>query len=291
LPTEKTLFPVWPIVDAERAAWLFGATMAVLLAPKLFGLLLLMRDRALRRGFGGLGRAFLGVLVETVYSGLCAPILMLVQSRFVLEVLFGHDSGWKAQIRDDRGIPFGETLRRHGGHMFVGCVLGTAAWMVAPALLAWMSPAVAGLVFAAPISYIGARLSWGLAARRLGVLTIPEETAAPLIVTSATERFASLADHMAQIADPLREVLTNKTRFMLHAAVVGQGLRDGAAGDPRLAEARHVLAERARDEDPLTFLDNGQLLSVFGDPKTLLAVRRRVHRPRRPRGQVQGRPV
>ncbi len=89
---------------------------------------------------------------------------------------------------------------------------------------------------------------------------------------------------MARTADPLREVLTNNARFMLHAAVVGQGLRDGAVGDPRLAGARHVLAERVRDEDPLVFLDNGQLLSVLGDPKTLLAVRYRLRHPRRARG-------
>jgi membrane glycosyltransferase len=283
LPTE-TLFPVWPIIDAERAARLFAVTMAVLLVPKLFSLLLLMRDRALRRGFGGLVRAFLGVVVETAYSTLCAPILMLVQSRFVLEVLLGYDSGWKAQVRDDRGIPFQETVRRHSGHMLMGCILGTAAWVVAPALLAWMSPAVAGLVLAAPISYIGARLSWGLAVRRLGLLTIPEETVPPPIVTDASERSASLADQMARTADPLREVLTNNARFMLHAAVVGQGLRDGAVGDSRLAGARHVLAERVRDEDPLVFLDNGQLLSVLGDPKTLLAVRYRLRYPRRARG-------
>ncbi len=37
---EFTLFPVWPRFDPERALNLFALTMAILLAPKLFGLLL-----------------------------------------------------------------------------------------------------------------------------------------------------------------------------------------------------------------------------------------------------------
>ncbi|MGF1639622.1 MAG: glucans biosynthesis glucosyltransferase MdoH [Rhodospirillales bacterium] len=280
----KTLYPVWPIIDAERAARLFAATMAVLLLPKVLSLLILLRDRALRRGFRGVVRAFLGVLVETIYSALCAPILMLIQSRFVVEVLLGRDSGWKGQIRDDRGIPFREAFRRHRGHMLAGTLLGAAAWLVSPSLLIWMSPAVAGLVLAAPVSYVGARASWGGALRRVGLLTIPEEGAVPPIVVSAEERSAEIAAQMAEIADPVHEVLSDEGRLMLHLAVVGQGAPEAAASAPSSPDIRAVLATPGRGQDPLSALDSAQLLSVLGDPETLLQVRRRRRRGGRRRG-------
>ena len=44
---EFTLFPVWPRFDPERALRLFAITMAILLAPKLFGLLLTLFNTCL----------------------------------------------------------------------------------------------------------------------------------------------------------------------------------------------------------------------------------------------------
>ena len=50
---EFTLFPTWPRFDAERSLMLFEVTMAVLLAPKLFGLIVALFDGPVRRGGGG----------------------------------------------------------------------------------------------------------------------------------------------------------------------------------------------------------------------------------------------
>ena len=66
-----TLFPTWPRFDAERSLELFLVTMAVLLAPKLFGLILALVDGATRRGAGGAIRLVLSTLFEVVASALC----------------------------------------------------------------------------------------------------------------------------------------------------------------------------------------------------------------------------
>ena len=64
-PKGFALFPIWPVFDPERAVWLFVGTMAVLIAPKGFGYLLLCQDRQRARRCGGWLRAGVSVLLET----------------------------------------------------------------------------------------------------------------------------------------------------------------------------------------------------------------------------------
>ena len=61
-PKTFTLYPQWPAQDPVRAAYVFAATMGLLLAPKLIGYLAMLTDGAARRGFGGAIGAFLSML-------------------------------------------------------------------------------------------------------------------------------------------------------------------------------------------------------------------------------------
>lgn len=74
-----SLFPTWPVFDSERALRLFGVSMAIVLAPKVFGWFAAMVHvrRCLR--FGGPVLLTLSTLLEAVLSGLYAPILMVSQ--------------------------------------------------------------------------------------------------------------------------------------------------------------------------------------------------------------------
>ncbi len=65
-----SLFPAWPRFDAQRALDLFGVTMAVLLAPKLFGLLIALFQPATRKGSGGAIGLILSTIVEIIMSSL-----------------------------------------------------------------------------------------------------------------------------------------------------------------------------------------------------------------------------
>ncbi len=99
----KTLFPIWPVIDPGAALRLFLATLFVVLLPKGLGLLLEWR-RA--RSFASALRSTAGVAVETVYSMLIAPILMVTQTVGAAQILMGFDSGWSAQKRDQGALPF-----------------------------------------------------------------------------------------------------------------------------------------------------------------------------------------
>ena len=61
---EFTLFPAWPRFDAARALALFDVTMAVLLAPKFFGLLIALCQRRTRQLCGGVIRLLVSTMIE-----------------------------------------------------------------------------------------------------------------------------------------------------------------------------------------------------------------------------------
>ena len=67
------------VADGERgcgAIALFGLlTMAVLLAPKLFGLLIALLQRRTRQHCGGVIRLLLSTMIEIFMSALVAPIM------------------------------------------------------------------------------------------------------------------------------------------------------------------------------------------------------------------------
>ena len=182
---EFTLFPHWPRFDPERALALFGITMAVLLAPKFFGLVLMLLNAEGRRRAGGAVRLVASTVIEILLSALMAPILMVIQSGSVFQILLGRDTGWQPQRRDDGSIPLRDIVRRHRWHTVLGLLTGVSAFMIATSLFLWMSPTIVGLILAIPLSWLSGRLGAGLALKRLGLLMIPEETRTPAVVERA----------------------------------------------------------------------------------------------------------
>ncbi|MBV8752909.1 MAG: glucans biosynthesis glucosyltransferase MdoH [Hyphomicrobiales bacterium] len=190
-PRGFALFPQWPVVDPVRAAYVFAGTFGLLLLPKLLGLLALASERDTRRGAGGAARACAGVLIETLISGLMAPVLMSMQSRAVAQILRGRDAGWHAQRRDDGTLPLREIVRGYLGQTALGVALAAAAYAISLPLLWWMSPVILGLLLAVPLAALTARPDRGL--RALGLLAIPEERDPPEIVARANHLLAARA--------------------------------------------------------------------------------------------------
>jgi membrane glycosyltransferase len=184
-PRGATLFPQWPMQDPVRAAYVFGGTMAMLVLPKLLGWLAMLTRREARQGIGGALRGLVSVVFEVVISALIAPVMMLMQSRAVFEILLGRDAGWAAQRRDDGAVVPGEFIHAYAFPSLLGIALGTSAYAVSAPLLLWMSPVVAGLVLAIPIAAVTARAPVGRALREAGLLLTPEERMAPPILVRA----------------------------------------------------------------------------------------------------------
>lgn len=221
----KSLFPRWPRVDPILAKWVFLATMAVLLAPKLLAYILLLLNGPLRRGCGGAGRALLSLMLETLIGGLIAPVAMLIQTEGVLQILGGRDSGWNAQRRDGDEVPLCVVWRQYWRFMVFGLVLAGAAYAVSPALFLWMSPVLLGLVLAVPIVVMTASQGLGRSLLRLGLLRILEEKTPPDVIARA----AALRDASATetIDSAILRLLNDPTLLREHLAMLPPARRPG----------------------------------------------------------------
>jgi membrane glycosyltransferase len=179
LPGLRSLFPHWPQIRAGETAVLFALTLAVLLLPKILGALLTLRDRHLRRQFGGAARLCTSLLVEQFFSMLLAPSMMLFHSTFVAQTLLGKAVSWNAQERSDRGVTLREAFRRQKWHLAFGLAWGAIMLRMAPHFFWWLTPVLIGLICGVWLTAWTSRTSAGRIARRWGLLLIPEETAPP----------------------------------------------------------------------------------------------------------------
>jgi membrane glycosyltransferase len=93
------------------------------------------------------------VTAETFFSALIAPILMLTQTRFVIDILRGKDSGWLAQKREVEHAPLRDVIRRYSGHTAAGLFLCVGTFLISPHVCLWLSPVWLGLILAIPVAY------------------------------------------------------------------------------------------------------------------------------------------
>ncbi|HTR43968.1 MAG TPA: glucans biosynthesis glucosyltransferase MdoH, partial [Pseudomonadales bacterium] len=119
-----------------HALLIFTVCMVVLMLPKFLALVDLARDPERRRAFGGIGRTTGGVVLETVFSTLHAPLQMLWHTRFVFTNLLGMTVGWKTQKRAG-STTWAYALQRHWGHILIGVLSGLFMWELKPSLFWW----------------------------------------------------------------------------------------------------------------------------------------------------------
>ena len=178
-PGAHVLFPDWPISRPHEIAMLLLLTIVVLLLPKLLGATLALTNRSLRRGFGGVRRLAASLFVEQIFSMLLAPAMMVFHSMFVVGTLTGKSVTWNAQSRSDRGLSYGEALRRHALHVVLGLVWGAVILACAPRFIWWIMPVLAGLLCSVFLAVWTSGPTLGRRMRRWGFLLTPEETQTP----------------------------------------------------------------------------------------------------------------
>ena len=177
---EVTLFPKWPVFDSEKALMLFLATALIVYLPKLLGGAWALRNSEERRRNGGALRVVLGVLTESVLSTLVAPLLMVTQTGAVLSILAGRDAGWSAQQRNLSATPtLARYIKQHRWHLAWGVAAAAVCASISFAILAWMSPIIAGLLLSAPIAILTSRVSSSALAH---VLATPEDRDPPALL-------------------------------------------------------------------------------------------------------------
>ncbi|MEO5845607.1 MAG: glucans biosynthesis glucosyltransferase MdoH [Caldimonas sp.] len=233
------LFPVWPTANLALMLTLFGLTGVLLLAPKVLALFaLIVRGEA--RRFGGAARLVASALIEFLHSLLLAPVRMLFHSQFVLAALTGWRLDWKSPPRDDASTPWREATLRHGIHTLLALTWIVAIVATSAAFPWWLSPILAGLLLAIPLSVYTSRLRIGRALRRRSLMLTPEESSEPQVLGEARRAGAAVA---ASLVSLRAAVADRRVQRRVVAALPLRHRPSAAKADAEVARIERVLRE------------------------------------------------
>ena len=282
-PDSRALFPNWPTFDSERMMSLLLLTLVTLLLPKLVGVLRVLSSGTLAARHGGRRRFLLSALLELAVSALYAPVTMLMQSRQLLEIAFGRDSGWSLQSRTCGALPWRTVIARHWTHTLAGVLVSIALVWLAPHVLPWLAPVLTGLVLAAPLSRWSASERIGHALRRLGLLLTPDELVVP---DEFRHRDRVRARYVGAVGtgDPRRVLVDAEARDRHYRGVTRAATGRNELDVHRLL-AEHKLARAGSVDEILEQLSASELMRVLGD----IELCRRLERKPRAKEGVSGR--
>lgn len=151
-PSPYSLFPRWPEFRTEEALSLFSFTLLLLFAPKFLGLIATLRERNWRTEFGSLRSLFGLLFLETIFSVLMAPTMMIFHTTFVVLTLFRSATSWGAQVRAAEDLSWREAVRSLRLQLFVGLGLLAVIAFLIPDQWIWFAPVVVGLLVAIPLA-------------------------------------------------------------------------------------------------------------------------------------------
>ena len=192
---------IWPgqhvtVHSAEfgEVLGLFLFTLTLLIAPKTLALGLALASRRTRASFGGGLQLLIGFAVESFASLLMTPVMMVMQSVAVVEVLAGRDSGWSVQRREGAALTGRDAWRAHRGHVVLGVGGAIGALLVSKYFLVWASPVFLSLTLSALLSLHTSRPRLGSFLRRRGLFEIPEDEEPPPVLERSLALRRAYAD-------------------------------------------------------------------------------------------------
>lgn len=269
---EFSLFPSWPRMDAARALTLFLFTMLILFIPKTLGFIAYLMNGPLRRQSGGFFRLIISFVVEVILSALIAPIMMLIHSGAVMSILLGNDSGWNPQRRDDGSLPIKSLIYRHRWHMAVGVFLTVAAYFNSLALLAWLSPAIAGMLLAVPLSMLTSSWRIGATVKKWGILRTPDETQKPAI-RQAMEDLQMVYEEAVNHSPDLISMASDPRWYAVHLALIDRmPSRPRGKVDAIEATAAMKIREATSVSEAVGYLNQREQALVLATPELFTAL-------------------
>ncbi len=178
---ENPLVPTWPEMSSERHVLVILLMYAILLVPKLLGIIAIPMTGGRFADFGGLHRFAASFLTELVLSVAYAPVLMVQQMIAVFRAALDLQKGWAPQARDGGNYGLKVLLRSHALETISGTIL--AAGILSGLVSLWLLPIAISLVMAIPLSAIS---GYSIKNRVANLLATAEETKEPTITKTAS---------------------------------------------------------------------------------------------------------
>ncbi|MEI4484567.1 glucans biosynthesis glucosyltransferase MdoH [Frigidibacter sp. MR17.14] len=198
------LFPIFPHNDAAKAVELAIGIFGLLFLPKLMiGIQAGQSGRA--RGFGGGATALRSTIVELLFSSVIAPVMLMFQTRSVMQVLFGLDSGWPTNNRGDGTLGIQEAWAASKWIAFTGLAGLIFVWWLTPPLVAWLLPVGLPMLFAPQIISWSSKKSGEPAFGAYKLFTVPTEIAPSPVILAWKHVIASWSEPQAPVpvAEPV----------------------------------------------------------------------------------------
>jgi membrane glycosyltransferase len=151
--------------------------------------------------------------------------------------------------------------------MLLSSMTAAIIYFLSPTLLAWVSPALLGLLLAVPLSRASGSESLGLALSRIALLRTPEEVERPALMARRNELIAS-AQELPE--DGLRYLARNREARL--AQIDGNLARPAdprGRPDPNALTAEQKLIDARSLEEVLGWLTPIERVEVAADARLL----------------------
>jgi len=248
------------VSHAAELGSLVVATLVLLYGPKLLAVAVVLDDADTTRAHGGLGALLLSVVLESIFSTLLAPVVMLQHSWYVLTIVLGISTGWGSQARDDRALPLDFVAKAFAPHTLIGIVATIVLWRTGA--FGWYVPLLAGLWLAIPLVQLTSSPLLGRAARNDGLFLTPVETRGLKVLERA---HALAAAHQGLDGDARHLVLEDAGVRALHLSL----LKGTPAPEDRMR--LWALREQAARKETARFTREDWAL-LLSDPESILAL-------------------
>jgi membrane glycosyltransferase len=276
VPGESNIPPFMHLTVAEQGQLLFGATLVLLFLPKLLAFLQCILRPERLRSFGGLPSVVAGILVETVYSALTAPVVMLFHTQFFVWLLLGKKVEWVTQQRAAVGTTWKEAIHTHGNQTLLALVWLAVAFFFNPIHALWLLPVMGPALIAIPLSVWSSRPGPGLALKSLRILATPEEIRPP-------EEYVEMAQRMENEEtvlsgrferDAQREGIT-RSIVDPYVNAVHVSLMERESEDVPISAQGREICDRVMAEGPMA-VDEASMRMIASNPEIMVELHRKI---------------
>ena len=253
---------------AFLTAGLFIASMGMLLAPKVYGLLATAITRKREFGNSNWFTLAISVLLETTFSILLAPIFAIYHSTFVASVFTGRSVQWKAQQRDERGVSWSEAFSSFWKMTLIGLITTALVGWLAPSLLFWYTLFSLGLVLSIPLAVVVASSGIGISLKSLGILSARSELQIPPIVIGRDGWQQNIA--ATPIDDPellFKQVVLDEATMHSHCRMLYL-----TNNERSISSETKTFLESVKSESELSLMPDAIRFEVLTNPDALEAL-------------------
>ena len=143
------------------------------------------------RSFGGALGSLLSVVTEILLTSLLAPVMLMYQSRAVLQVLSGRDGGWPANARGEGKLSIAQATRASFWIVIAGGAIYFATAWLAPDLAPWLLPVCVPMLLAPLL------IAWTSRPLTHALFRAPEERAVPPVLNRFRAIHGAWLDEMS----------------------------------------------------------------------------------------------